>query len=145
MTFAYWQEFNRLCDQSDSKGVTLSQVTLSLAAELVGRADAGPIHVVCDKHGGCNRYADLLADHFPGVFVEICGESRSQSVSRFGPAERRVEFRFQTKGEAYLQAALVSMASKYLRELAMQAFNAFWGERVPDLKPTGGYPQDARR
>ena len=37
------------------------------------------------------------------------------------------------------------MASKYLRELAMQALNEFWCARVDDLKPTAGYPQDAKR
>ena len=37
------------------------------------------------------------------------------------------------------------MASKYLRELAMLAFNDFWGQRVPGLKSTAGYPEDARR
>jgi hypothetical protein len=37
------------------------------------------------------------------------------------------------------------MVSKYLRELAMEAFNAFWAEQVPNLAPTAGYPQDAVR
>ena len=37
------------------------------------------------------------------------------------------------------------MASKYLRELAMRAFNEFWCGRVPELAPTAGYPQDAKR
>jgi hypothetical protein len=37
------------------------------------------------------------------------------------------------------------MAAKYLRELAMQAFNAYWAERLPALRPTAGYPADARR
>ena len=37
------------------------------------------------------------------------------------------------------------MTSKYLRELAMRAFNDFWCGRVPDLAPTAGYPGDARR
>ena len=139
------RQFNRLCDKHDSKGAVLSNVTLALAAELSGKLGSGPINVVCDKHGGRNRYADLLADHFPDLFIEIRGEGRAQSVYRFGPPERRVEFRFQTKGESHLQAALASMASKYLRELAMQAFNAFWCHRVPGLKPTAGYPQDAKR
>ena len=49
------------------------------------------------------------------------------------------------KGETYLPAALASMASKYLRELAMRALNAFWCREVPNLKPTAGYPQDAKR
>jgi len=37
------------------------------------------------------------------------------------------------------------MASKYLREMAMRAFNQFWCDRVPGLQPTAGYPQDAKR
>ena len=37
------------------------------------------------------------------------------------------------------------MVAKYLRELAMRAFNAFWCSRVEKLRPTAGYPQDARR
>ena len=52
---------------------------------------------------------------------------------------------FQAKGESHLPTALASMASKYLRELAMQAFNGFWSEHVPDLRPTAGYPVDALR
>ena len=52
---------------------------------------------------------------------------------------------FRVKAESCLPAALASMASKYLRELAMQAFNEFWRRRVPGLLPTAGYPQDAKR
>jgi hypothetical protein len=37
------------------------------------------------------------------------------------------------------------MTSKYLRELAMRAFNDFWCTRVPGLEPTAGYPGDSRR
>ena len=45
----------------------------------------------------------------------------------------------------WLPVALASMTAKYHRELAMRAFNHFWCERVPDLKPTAGYPLDAKR
>ena len=37
------------------------------------------------------------------------------------------------------------MAAKYIRELAMHAFNAFWTSRMPGLPPTAGYPTDALR
>jgi hypothetical protein len=37
------------------------------------------------------------------------------------------------------------MVSKYLRELFMGEFNAFWQRHVPGLKPTAGYPGDANR
>jgi len=139
------QRFNDLVREHDSKGAALSHVTLELAARLMEPLDEQPITVTCDKHGGRNRYAPLLAEHFPERLIEIRGEGRAQSVYRFGPPERRVEFRFRAKGESSLAAALASMASKYLRELAMRAFNAFWCRRVPGLRPTAGYPQDAKR
>jgi hypothetical protein len=105
----------------------------------------GPIAVVCDKHGGRNRYAALLAERFPEWLIEVHGEGRQRSEYRFGPPQRRVAFSFQVGAEACLPAALASMASKYLRELAMRALNDYWCGRVANLQPTAGYPQDARR
>ena len=139
------EEFNALVERHDSKGAALSHETLGLAARLIVPLPAAPISVICDKHGGRNRYGSLLAEHFPDAFIEIHGEGRQRSVYRFGPAERRVEVCFRTKAESCLPAALASMASKYLRELAMRALNRFWQCRVPGLQPTAGYPQDARR
>ena len=37
------------------------------------------------------------------------------------------------------------MISKYTRELFMRGFNLFWRRAQPDVKPTAGYVQDARR
>ena len=48
-------------------------------------------------------------------------------------------------GEAALPTACASLCSKYLRELAMDAFNDFWQARVPNLRRTAGYPLDAKR
>jgi hypothetical protein len=56
-----------------------------------------------------------------------------------------VEFRFQPKGERHLPTALASMTAKYLRELAMRPFNAFWQRQVPGLKATAGYSGDSQR
>ncbi len=139
------EEFNELVDRYDSKGAALSHITLDLIGRVMGPLGDSPISILCDKHGGRNRYAPLLSDHFPDSLIEVHGESRQQSVYRFGPTRRRVECRFQAKGESHLPAALASMASKYLRELAMRAFNSFWRERIPELRPTAGYPQDAKR
>lgn len=138
-------EFNDLVELHGSKGEALSRQTLALAGRMMETLPTGPISVLCDKHGGRNRYAPLLMDQFPDCFVEIRGEGRERSVYRFGPADRRVEFCFRTKAESCLPAALASMASKYLREMAMRAFNQFWCDRVPGLQPTAGYPQDAKR
>ncbi|MBN2216863.1 MAG: hypothetical protein JW719_05770 [Pirellulales bacterium] len=138
-------EFNALCDRHESKGLVLSHATLGLLAEAVGGLGDEPICILCDKHGGRDRYADLLAEHFPDWLIEIHGESRDRSTYRLGPPERRMEITFAAKAESYLPAALASMASKYLRELAMRAFNAFWTARVKGLRPTAGYPVDAKR
>jgi ribonuclease HII len=138
-------EFNELVERHDSKGAALSHLTLDLVARVMEPLDEGPISVVCDKHGGRDRYAPLLSEHFPERVIEIHSEGRQQSVYRFGPQERRVDVRFCTRAESYLPVALASMASKYLRELAMQAFNEYWCDRVAGLAPTAGYPQDAKR
>jgi hypothetical protein len=139
------EEFNRLLACYGTKGAALSHVTLALAARLVKGCRGAPVSVVCDKHGGRNRYGHLVAEYFPEWLIEIHGEGRAQSVYRFGPSESRFEIRFRTKAEACLPVALASMASKYLRELAMKAFNTFWRARISGLRPTAGYPQDARR
>ncbi|MBN2023487.1 MAG: hypothetical protein JW809_11925 [Pirellulales bacterium] len=137
--------FNRLVTRFDSKGHALSHVTLSLLADALARLPDGPVRAVCDKHGGRDRYGPLLAEHFPDALSEVHQESRAVSRYRVGPRERRADLAFQAKGETWLPAALASMASKYLRELSMRAFNAFWRGRIEGLRPTAGYPQDARR
>lgn len=137
--------FNDLLKVCGSKGLLLSRATLGLAAAAIESLPGGPVAVVCDKHGGRDHYLPLLTECFPEPLVEVHGEGRRQSVYRFGPAERRVEFRFQVNAEAHLPAALASMAAKYLRELAMRAWNEFWRRRLPGLTPTAGYPADAPR
>ena len=139
------REFNETTARCDSKGTALSRWTLALAARLIERLPDDTILVLCDKHGGRDHYLPLLVECFPGPFIEIVAEGRARSVYRFGPPERRVEFCFQAKGESHLPAALASMASKYLRELAMHAFNQHWLQHLPDLQPTAGYPVDSRR
>jgi ribonuclease HII len=139
------EEFNDLLDQHGSKGAALSHQTLGLVAQMIDGLPTGPISVVCDKHGGRNVYGPLLMAHFPDWLIEVRGESRARSVYRFGPPERRVEFCFRVKAESCLPAALASMASKFLRELAMKALNHYWRGHIPDLQPTAGYPQDAKR
>jgi hypothetical protein len=77
--------------------------------------------------------------------VEVRRECRQESVYRFKRAGDRVEVRFCKQAESYLPVALASMFAKYLRELAMIAWNEFWCDRLPGLEPTAGYPNDAKR
>jgi len=100
---------------------------------------------VCDKHGGRNYYGRLLQIQFPEPLIEVHAERPEHSLYRWGPSDGRIEVHFRAGGEKFLPAALASMTSKYLRELAMRAFNDFWCTRVPGLAPTAGYPGDSRR
>ena len=142
-------EFNSLLDQFKSKGSLLSQVTLRLIVDQIKKITLDkndmPILILCDKHGGRNHYLDILTEFFPGEFIQPIAESRENSIYRLTSSSRRLEFRFLAKGESQLPIALASMLSKYRRELAMRQFNAFWQSHVPDLHPTAGYPDDAKR
>jgi hypothetical protein len=137
--------FNKLLDRHESKGAVLSQETIELVRHVLDKCDDANVIIQCDKHGGRNRYSAILQTVFPDYLAEVVRESREASVYRWHAKSRRVEIRFVAKGESFLPAALASMASKYLRELAMRAFNAFWKEHLSDLKATAGYPVDAKR
>ena len=139
------ESFNHRVQLCDSKGQALSLWTLELIDSLVQRLPNGPILIQGDKHGGRNRYAALLQHVFPDHLIEVLTESRLISSYRWGTPERPVEARFIARGEQFLPAALASMFAKYIRELAMIAFNAFWQHQLPQLRPTAGYPQDAKR
>jgi ribonuclease HII len=137
--------FNRLVEQFDSKGTVLSTATLDLLADMIERLPSEPMRVVCDKHGGRNHYSALLQPRLCPGLVRVIKEGREESAYDIGEPGRPREIYFRARGEAFLPSALASMTSKYLREIAMRAFNRFWCEQVEDLKPTAGYPMDARR
>lgn len=139
------KRFNQLVDRWGGKGALLSHETLQLIRDLVSPLDTESVLVCCDKHGGRDRYGALLQHHFPEQRLEICREGRALSIYRLGPPADGIELRFAAKGETFLPSALASMVAKYLRQLAMMAFNQFWQQHVPGLKPTAGYPADARR
>ena len=144
-TAVFPERFNQCTTDCGNKAEALSQLTLRLLADVLALCQGENVTIVCDKHGGRNRYGRLLQQQFPDPLIEVHHESLAASVYRWGPPEERVEIAFRAGGEAFLPAALASMASKYLRELAMRAFNDFWCAQVPDLAPTAGYPLDARR
>ncbi|MFV0442113.1 MAG: hypothetical protein ACK5Q5_00930 [Planctomycetaceae bacterium] len=133
--------FNRLTDAVGSKGAVLTEATLILARELRHCESSRSTLVLCDKHGGRNRYAGVLSHLLDDVVVQTAAEGREQSIYFAGTTE----FRFETKAERHLPVAAASMVSKYVRELSMLAFNQFWRRHQPGLRETKGYPQDAKR
>jgi hypothetical protein len=137
--------FNQEVERHENKATVLSLVTINLVRSLLDEFPDLPVSVTCDKHGGRNCYAHLLQHVFGDNPVRVIQESKGESVYRLNHAGRLVEFRFLAKGERLLTTALASMTAKYLRELSLQPFNRFWQSHVPGLKPTAGYPADARR
>lgn len=145
------REFNELTAHFGTKGAALSHVSIGLVRDTMESLscprspEPSPLFVTCDKHGGRNRYLALLQHYFPDQWIDTLAESGPVSHYTWGPIEARNEIRFRTQGETELPVALASMTAKYHRELAMRAFNDYWCRQVPDLKPTAGYPLDAKR
>lgn len=105
----------------------------------------------------CSRYAIKLAGDAPGWSparergdTEDTGniDASDPSLARGALPESAARFHIQFRPEAeeaHLPVALASMTAKLVRELSMARFNRYWCVRMPELKPTAGYVQDARR
>lgn len=137
--------FNAEVERHENKATVLSLVTIELVKSVLADFPGLPVKVTCDKHGGRDYYAHLLQHVFGDDPVRVVKESKDESVYRLNHEGRAVELRFLAKGERFLAAALASMTAKYLREISLRPFNRFWQSHVPDLKPTAGYPTDAKR
>ncbi|MFQ5962893.1 MAG: hypothetical protein ACE5KZ_01250 [Candidatus Scalinduaceae bacterium] len=102
--------------------------------------------VLIDKHGGRNHYHKLLANSFEGCNVNAILEGNSISTYKISNERRKMNVSFAVGADSkYFPTALASMFSKYIRELFIRLFNEYWQERVHDIKPTAGYPEDAKR
>jgi hypothetical protein len=141
-------EFNRLVQGGGSK----ARAELEGLARIIGHfwREHLRIAVLCDRQGGRTRYGGSLRREFPESEVRVLHESDRVSTYELtvpGVQGRPTLFvAFLEKGETdHLPIALASMFAKYLRELMMHQFNAWWGTHDPDLKPTAGYYKDGRR
>jgi len=147
VTTVFPEEFNQGLVQFENKAGLLSRTTCQLAKHLLETeipSDAN-VRIICDKHGGRAHYAGCLQQDMTDQFVRVVHESKDSSHYLWSEQQREIEIAFFAKGEKYLPIGLASMVAKYIRELCMNAWNAFWCEQLPGLKPTAGYPQDARR
>jgi hypothetical protein len=145
----YPDEFNALLDTGMNKSDILSAATLDLASALRASTPNEAAVVWCDRHGGRKRYGGLVSHHFGAALVRPLEETPDRSVYMVPAcdltATNTCRIEFCVGGEARGPVALASMTAKYVRELAMHAFNEFWSSRVPGLQPTAGYPSDALR
>ena len=88
----------------------------------------------------------MVQQAFPDGWVVAEKESAEESRYRVEHLDRPVTVTFRPRADAESVAvALASMLCKYLREVCMRQFNRFWATHVPGIRPTAGYPGDAKR
>lgn len=139
-------EFNLGLQLCGNKANLLSSASLQLAANWLSECQGqGTVVFDFDRHGGRKRYLAMLLAYFPADWMEVVAETPAESIYRWRDGHRTVYFRFSVNGERRFPVAVASMASKYARELAIAALNAYWRMRAGDIQPTAGYPQDAAR
>ncbi|QDV22067.1 hypothetical protein [Aureliella helgolandensis] len=136
------RSFNAQLGTLHSKGFLLSQNTLQLVAENLQYDE--PAEIYCDRQGGRKNYLPLLADALPEEWFQETAISNARCSYRNSRQPQR-NIHFSVRGDTFPPTALASMLAKYLRERFMHAFNQFWQSHLPQLKPTAGYPLDAKR
>ena len=138
-------EFNGIVDRFDSKGAALAVGFVKLLRSCLAQAPREDGVVVVDKHGGRNFYGAILQELSADGWVVPLNEGMCSTYEvRWTDRTVRVTFRPEADATSF-EVALASIVSKYVRELCMEEFNAFWKSEVPDVKPTAGYPVDALR
>ena len=107
---------------------------------VVDDIDAGITHVVRGEDHVTNSGAQIE------IFIEEKAISSYELTIPEVEGCPRLFIAFMEKGDRdHLPIALASMAAKYLRELTMHQFNAWFHNYDAGIKPTAGYYQDGRR
>lgn len=145
-----------------TKNTWATHTVLRLAKLAVDQLDAPRLAIWCDKAGGRAAYSEPLRRAFPelatasaidmplfgspAIVLERLGEAAERSHYRLSSSARRIELGFVMGGDRCdPRISWASILAKYLRELIMRGLNRHFAERIPELRPTAGYPEDARR
>jgi ribonuclease HIII len=137
-------EFNEAIKSSGNKALLLFDNCVKLVGGLW--KEYPRLEILCDKHGGRNRYGALLSKALGRCTVKVLTEGPEVSTYEAVEVLRGLKISFILKAEEkHLPVALASMYSKYIRELFLKLFNRYWQEKLPGLKVTAGYPNDAKR
>jgi hypothetical protein len=138
--------FNRRVAQTRNKAALVLEAVLGLMAWAGPQCGDQDLYVRVDRLGGRADYRELLMRAFPARHVHV--QEVSDGCSRYRLASQRNDWHveFVVEGEQrHLPIALASMLAKYVRELLMDRFNAYWRKLAPELRPTAGYYTDAKR
>ncbi|MBL8879790.1 MAG: hypothetical protein JNG88_11785 [Phycisphaerales bacterium] len=140
--------FNARLSQTNNKAAVLIEQILRLLDRGIRDAGDEPVFVTVDRLGGRDDYRKLLMTAFPDRDLHIVRMDDVVSEYRLAPRQAGPDVcvRFQVEADnECLPVALASMAAKYVRELLMARFNAYWQVIAPGVRPTAGYYNDAQR
>ncbi len=139
--------FNRLTTAAGSKAWTLFYAHGRLIEKLVATYPDEELVIHADRHGGRIHYAPMLQTFFPLAPLTTLHEKRIESAYELDwPGRDTVHIDFRIKADqARTPVALASVVAKTVRELFMESLNGWFAEQVADVRPTAGYPVDARR
>jgi len=137
---------NRLFNATRNKSNALFSVASIHLDALVKKFGQQNLTIFCDRQGGRAHYAPMLRQMFEDWALEVTEESAGKSVYSLKRDGHTVTILFAEKCETKsLSVAAASMLCKYLREVLMHRFNAFWLQQVPGVTPTAGYYNDGLR
>jgi hypothetical protein len=139
--------FNEAMGLNGSKAKAHFSAFRHLLVGLWEQAGDGVVtHVRADKHGGRHFYLEPLYDAIPDAWIDRGAEGPDASHYTVRQGGRRLELCLQPRADSEDGlVALASIVSKTVRELWMHVFNAYWLARIPELRPTAGYPGDSGR
>jgi len=102
--------------------------------------------IIVDRQSGRLRYLDMLHTLFPEAKLRIVIEDNRFSRYHLQTSAREMTITFtKSAEEKHMPVALASMLAKYVRELFMMRLNRYFRTLAPEVKPTAGDVQDARR
>jgi hypothetical protein len=140
------RQLNRQMEQTRNKSSVLFSTSAIHLDHLLRTYGEQNLVVFCDRQGGREHYGHLLRLMFDEWALEVVGESDGHSEYRLARGAHGVRIIFREKAETQcMSVAVASMISKYLRELFMHRFNAYWQSLLPEVQPTAGYYSDGVR
>ena len=135
-------------NDAQSKGLNRSQAEWEVISKIIQQQQqVRQLHLSCDRLGGRKCYGDLLENCYAGWQCDIVEEVSARcAYTLTNPSSQQHAFEFLVKGEQRnILIAAASCVAKYARELHMHLLNQWWKRELRWLKPTAGYPQDAKR
>jgi hypothetical protein len=140
--------FNAALERWQNKADAAWEIVGGLVAETL--ADPAPerFRIRIDRQGGRRFYGERLEHLLPDWELlsarEEGGASRYRLRARDGRRSAEIELSPRAE-QSDFAVALASLVAKYLRELSMDGFNAWFRRHAPEVRGTAGYPQDGRR